>query len=368
MQQKLGVTEDEAALTATIIRLATRYGRYGYKRITALLRVEGWRVNHKRVERIWRREGLKVPQKHKKKGRLYLNDGSCIRLRPCWPNHVWAYDFVAERLGVHVSYSDFNSDTAINQVLKYTCRHLLKRSDSISTQQKLSEIVLLLSDVSDVHDIKSTLKKVIYTRSNERFRTLISFCSVILGGNNPTVSAGDRETFSLLFPMEQVFESFIGAAIRKNLSQWGFPHYRPYLQYKTSTSHLLHFVNDEGIHKPRIQVRPDIVIESENGRPLLVIDTKWKRLSESEDGTRNSASMADIYQVYSYAHHFNCDTNILLYPSMGSAIEQRYQLAASPDKALLINQIDFNVDLLTESKSFFESLKAIIEIGLLKEA
>ncbi|WP_435641766.1 IS3 family transposase [Micavibrio aeruginosavorus] len=86
------------ACSAAIIRLATRYGRYGYKRIAALLRVEGWRVNHKRVERIWRQEGLKVPQKHKKKGRLYLNDGSCIRLRPCWPNHVWAYDFVAEQL------------------------------------------------------------------------------------------------------------------------------------------------------------------------------------------------------------------------------------------------------------------------------
>jgi len=78
--------------------MARQYGRYGYKRITALLRVAGWQVNHKRVERIWRREALKVPQKHKKKGRLYLNDGSCIRLRPCWPNHVWAYDFVAERL------------------------------------------------------------------------------------------------------------------------------------------------------------------------------------------------------------------------------------------------------------------------------
>jgi transposase InsO family protein len=119
-QQKLGVTErracaalgqsrglqrrkkirldDEVALTADIIRLASQYGRYGYKRITALLRVEGWQVNHKRVERIWRQEGLKVPQKHKKKGRLYLNDGSCIRLRPCWPNHVWAYDFVADQL------------------------------------------------------------------------------------------------------------------------------------------------------------------------------------------------------------------------------------------------------------------------------
>lgn len=91
-------TNDEEALTADIIKLAHRYGRYGYKRITALLRTQGWIVNHKRVERIWRQEALKVPQKHKKKGRLYLNDGSCIRLRPHWPNHVWSYDFVAERL------------------------------------------------------------------------------------------------------------------------------------------------------------------------------------------------------------------------------------------------------------------------------
>jgi transposase InsO family protein len=90
--------DDEETLTNDIVCLATKYGRYGYKRITALLRVEGWRVNHKRVERIWRQEALKVPQKHKKRGRLYLNDGSCIRLRPCWKDHVWAYDFVADRL------------------------------------------------------------------------------------------------------------------------------------------------------------------------------------------------------------------------------------------------------------------------------
>ena len=82
---------------AAIIRLASQYGRYGYRRITALLRAEGWHVNHKRVERIWRREGLKVPAKQPKRGRLWLNDGSCIRLRPSWPNHVWAYDFVQAR-------------------------------------------------------------------------------------------------------------------------------------------------------------------------------------------------------------------------------------------------------------------------------
>ena len=89
---------DEADLRADIIRLAFKYGRYGYRRITALLRAEGWHVNHKRVERIWREEGLKVPQKQKKRKRLYLNDGSCIRLRPSWKNHVWSYDFVADRL------------------------------------------------------------------------------------------------------------------------------------------------------------------------------------------------------------------------------------------------------------------------------
>jgi putative transposase len=91
------VADDEAGLTAAIIDLAKQYGRYGYRRVTALLQIDGWRVNHKRVERIWRREGLKVPARQRKRGRLWLNDGSCIRLRPEHRNHVWTYDFVHER-------------------------------------------------------------------------------------------------------------------------------------------------------------------------------------------------------------------------------------------------------------------------------
>jgi putative transposase len=91
------VSEQETRLVADMIELATKYGRYGYRRITALLKAEGWRVNHKRVERIWRQEGLKVPQKQAKRGRLWLNDGSCIRLRPTHKDHVWSYDFVKAR-------------------------------------------------------------------------------------------------------------------------------------------------------------------------------------------------------------------------------------------------------------------------------
>ena len=89
--------EDEFRLTRRIEELAGEYGRYGYRRITAMLWREGWRVNHKRVERIWRQEGLKVPKKQPKRGRLWLNDGSCVRLRAEHANHVWSYDFVFDR-------------------------------------------------------------------------------------------------------------------------------------------------------------------------------------------------------------------------------------------------------------------------------
>jgi transposase InsO family protein len=89
--------EDEDRLMADLIELTRQYGRYGYRKIAALLRDAGWQVNDKRVERLWRREGLKVPRKQPKRGRLWLTDGSCIRLRAEYPNHVWSYDFVEDR-------------------------------------------------------------------------------------------------------------------------------------------------------------------------------------------------------------------------------------------------------------------------------
>jgi transposase InsO family protein len=89
--------DDEEALTADIVTLASQFGRYGYRRVAALLRAAGWQVNRKRVERIWRAEGLKDPARQPKRGRLWLGDGSCLRLRPERPNHVWSYDFVQDR-------------------------------------------------------------------------------------------------------------------------------------------------------------------------------------------------------------------------------------------------------------------------------
>lgn len=96
-RRQRAVPSDEPRLVNRMIELATIYGRYGYRRVTVLLHQEGWRVNHKRVERLWSQEGLKVPQRQPKRGRLWLNDGSCVRLRPAYKDHVWSYDFVQAR-------------------------------------------------------------------------------------------------------------------------------------------------------------------------------------------------------------------------------------------------------------------------------
>ena len=130
--------DDEAALTADIIALATRYGRYGYRRITALLRAAGWAVNRKRVERIWRREGLKVPARQPKRGRLWLNDGSCVRLRPEHTNHVWSYDFVEDRT------HDGRRYRMLNLIDEFTHECLMIR---VARRLKAVDVIDILSDL-----------------------------------------------------------------------------------------------------------------------------------------------------------------------------------------------------------------------------
>lgn len=132
---------DEELLTEDIIELARYYGRYGYRMITGLLNNAGWHVNHKRVERIWRREGLKIPQKQPKKGRLWMNDGSCIRLRPARANHVWSYDFVQDRT------HDGRVFRTLNIIDEYTKEALMIRVDrklnSVDVVDALTDLFIL---------------------------------------------------------------------------------------------------------------------------------------------------------------------------------------------------------------------------------
>jgi len=124
---------DEEMLIERIVTLASQYGRYGYRRITAMLQWEGWRVNHKRVERLWRQESLKVPTKQPKRGRLWLNDGSCLRLRPEYPHHVWSYDFMAERTHAGRPFR------ILNVIDEYTRRCLAVRVERFLDHENIQE-------------------------------------------------------------------------------------------------------------------------------------------------------------------------------------------------------------------------------------
>jgi len=141
---------DEEPLVARIVELASQYGRYGYRRITGLLRLEGWQINHKRVERIWRREGLKVPKKQPKRGRLWLNDGSCVRMRPEHRNHVWSYDFVMART------SNGRPLRMLNIIDEYTRECLCIRvARKITAQDVLEELFDLIVEKGPPDYIRS---------------------------------------------------------------------------------------------------------------------------------------------------------------------------------------------------------------------
>jgi putative transposase len=141
--------EDEDRLTQAIVALASQYGRYGYRRITALLVTAGWKVGKDRVERIWRREGLKVPQKQKPRGRLWLNDGSCVRLRPTHRNHVWSYDFVSVRT------HDGRTARALNLIDEHTREALLVR---VERRWSSAKVIEALADVMVIKGVPEHLR------------------------------------------------------------------------------------------------------------------------------------------------------------------------------------------------------------------
>jgi putative transposase len=127
--------DDEERLTQRVVELACEYGRYGYRRVTAMLRSNGWNVNHKRVERIWRREGLKVPQKQPKRSRLWLTDGSIVRLKPEFAKHVWSYDFMHDRTHNGVPFR------ILNVIDEYTRECLAVRVERSLTHKDVMDVL-----------------------------------------------------------------------------------------------------------------------------------------------------------------------------------------------------------------------------------
>ena len=136
-------------MRAAVIGLAGQYGRYGYRLITGLLRQQGWQLSPSRVERIWKQEGLKVPRKQPRRGRLWLADGSCLRLRPERPNHVWSWDFVMDRT------DDGRPIKILTLIDEYTRECL---AIHVARRIRASDVIDILADVMQVRGVPTHLR------------------------------------------------------------------------------------------------------------------------------------------------------------------------------------------------------------------
>lgn len=261
---------------------------------------------------------------------------------------------------VFVGYDEFIADTSLNRIFKATCRRLLGMVSSNNIQKPLRELLAVLDEVSDRAIVLHDFDKVHLTRNNERFAVLFSFCRMVLLDQSPAPAIGKDETFSLLFPMEQLFEEFIAVIIQRNVSTFfpEIPGSAIRIQAKGKSDYLMKHV---ATGSSRFLLKPDIIVGSGSGKPpCLILDTKWKRLLTTDEDPKNGVSQAGIYQLYAYTKHYGCRQNILLYPKVNGVDPAPYCLVTDENTTICIELIDLNRDLRTKKQELLDDLKIVL--------
>jgi 5-methylcytosine-specific restriction enzyme subunit McrC len=232
-------------------------------------------------------------------------------------------------------FENLSADIALNQIMKAAVGRLRTISRSQQNRRRLMELAFAFDEVSTVGIKELPWDKVIIDRTNSGWLELFRFARLLLGDRFQTTTSGNARGFSLLFEMNTLFEEFTGRMLKKALSGTAF---QVVLQGPQSYALIDH---TSGIR--RFATRPDIVI-TKNGVPLLVIDTKWKRLKGEIDDAKRGVGQADVYQMMAYAHVYNSDLLMLLYPhhdelSAGEGFLAMHRIADKQDSRLAIATI-----------------------------
>jgi len=257
-----------------------------------------------------------------------------------------------------VGYDEFKEDIWLNRILKVTCHTLLTLTSSSRVSQHLREALLELADVKDHIICNHHFARVHLDRSSERFRPLLDFCRVVLSNYTPAPSFGQAATFSLVFPMERLFEEFIGQFLKKYASDIGLQSKAIHLQASRRRRWLMRTPQGTG----RFRLKPDVVIDGDSEGPAIILDTKWKRLLSDAEDSRNGVSQADIYQLYAYANRYKCGDNVLLFPRVEGVTPKAYTIEAdvAEKRWIRVAFVDLSRDLVHDK----EGLKADIQLAL----
>jgi 5-methylcytosine-specific restriction enzyme subunit McrC len=264
---------------------------------------------------------------------------------------------VAHKERVYIGYEEFISDTWINRIFKETCKCLMHSVTLIHTQKCLREATMYLSDVNDIRIHEHHFENLHLNRNTERFRILIDFCRIVLTQYSPSPSQGNRESFSLLFPMDKLFEAFIARFILKNYSRFNLMPDWIHIQARHRKKWLLKAEDGKG----RFRLLPDIIIDDATKKTEMVIDTKWKRLEKKGTFDEGGVSQSDLYQMFAYASRYNSLDNILLYPKIEGAGSKVYFIPRS-DSKIRLEFINLNRDLYREKEAFIKDLQCVIGV------
>lgn len=253
---------------------------------------------------------------------------------------------------------EFSLDNLLNRTLKYTCHLMARTVSDFSTARILRSIVDTLDQVTLTPVTVTEIQRIPFTRLNQVFQPFIEICRIFLSHSTLTLQASEVESFSLLIPMEKLFEEFIAEVLRED------PSFFFGMQIPVKAQHYVEEMARDEDHRPLFWLRPDIVIGSV---PFgAIIDTKYKALDPTD--RKMGISQADVYQMYAYATKTGIDRCMLLYPEV--LLEQRKDLTlavpspegARRDVLLMIRAIRLSYDLNRKEgwKAFRDELRAIV--------
>jgi 5-methylcytosine-specific restriction enzyme subunit McrC len=266
---------------------------------------------------------------------------------------------IAHKERFFLSRDEFTCDNPLCRAFKVCCRILLNLSTSNNTRRLLQESLLHFADVNDITLQEALVEHIALDRNTERFQALLDFCRILLQHCTPAASAGRTTTFSLLFPMEVLFEEFVARFIYRHASDLDL--YRPGIAIQAcgKRKNLMRDLNGKRYYR----LKPDLVISDHAGDVSCILDTKWKRLYNAMALHEMGVTGGDLYQLFAYAKQYECNKNILLYPKFAGTSNRDFHIEGMPQQKIRLGFINLNRDLFKERKALVSELKAIIHIN-----